>query len=75
MKQIDTPIKSTVSKKRDKSKSSRVIHSSHYEERKIWGDSLLLLVGIISSTSFFMSSLIWEQKSMNFPKILRPQKY
>ena len=35
MIQIDTPIGGTVSKKRDKSKSSRVIHSSHYEERKI----------------------------------------
>jgi len=35
MKQIDTPIGSTISKKRDKSKSCRVIHSCHYEERKI----------------------------------------
>ena len=39
---FDTPIGSTTFKNRDKSKSSRVIHSSHYEERKIIGDSPIL---------------------------------
>ena len=35
MIEIDRPIRSTIFKTCDKSKSSRVIHSSHYEERKI----------------------------------------
>jgi len=36
-------VASTIFRERDKSKSSRVIHSSHYEERDIGGDSPLLL--------------------------------
>ena len=36
-------IASTIFQKCDKSKSSRVIHSSHYEERKISGNSPILL--------------------------------
>ena len=53
MKQIDTPIGSTVFKKRDKSKSSRVIHSSHYEQRKIWGDSPILLINSLWKKRMF----------------------
>ena len=56
MKQIDTPIGSTVFKKRDKSKSIRIIHSSHYEQRKIWGDSLMLLIFLMSEWASFPSS-------------------
>ena len=58
-------IASTIFKKRDKSKSSRVIQSSRYEERKIWGDSPKLTKGV--------HQRVWQVEEIPEERRIKPE--